>query len=256
MAESTFGEKVFEFYKNIQLRRRLPGDIDVMNPYRRTEVLLYVQQFLKRFFSDSGRRVYVLGINPGRFGAGLTGVTFTDPVALEQFCGISNTFEKRRELSSEFVYQFIESWGGVKRFYQDFFLTAVSPLGFISRGKNYNYYEDQELFCAVEPFIVDSLKRQLACGAWRHTAILFGTGKNQEHFAELNAAHRFFKTVYAIEHPRFIMQYQRRRLPEYLEKYNSIFSRALLENSNESLRASQVVRRRACLFDTPKRPAK
>lgn len=218
---------MLNFYANIGAIDGLPSNIEVMNPYARPDVRRYVASFLKKFFSDDRERVYVFGINPGRFGAGVTGVTFTDPVALERFCGIRNELEERREVSSEFVYEFIQQWGGVEKFYQEFFLTAVSPLGFVRNGTNYNYYDDQKVFAILKPFIVRTLKAQLALGARRDAAIIFGTGKNQMIFTELNQEHRFFRRVYAVEHPRFIMQYRRKRLRDYFAKYQETFSRAL-----------------------------
>lgn len=224
---STFGDRALNFYTTLSAIDGLPSSIQVMNPYARSEIRRYVESFLRKFFSDNRERVYVFGINPGRFGAGVTGVTFTDPVALEHFCGIPNELEKRREVSSEFVYEFIERWGGVEMFYRDFFLTAVSPLGFTRNGTNYNYYDDHGVFAILKPFIVRTLKDQLALGARRAAAILFGTGRNQQAFSELNQEHRFFKRVYAVEHPRFIMQYRRKRLRDYLRRYQEAFSQAL-----------------------------
>jgi hypothetical protein len=227
VARSTFADRALNFYTGIGAIDQLPLNIQVMSPYANLDVQRYVESFLRKFFSDNRERVYVFGINPGRFGAGVTGVTFTDPVALEQFCGIPNELEKRREVSSVFIYEFIQCWGGVEKFYQDFFLTAVSPLGFTRNGTNYNYYDDRRVLAILKPFIVRSLKDQLAIGARRDTAILLGTGKNQEFFTELNAEHRFFNHIYPVEHPRFIMQYRRRRLRNYLEKYREKFSQAL-----------------------------
>ena len=227
MARSTFANRALRFYENIGAIDGLPSSIQVMNPYARPNARRYVESFLRKFFSDNRKRVYVFGINPGRFGAGVTGVTFTDPVALARFCGISNELDKRREVSSEFVYEFIQHWGGVEKFYHDFFLTAVSPLGFTRNGNNYNYYDDQRILSILKPFIVRTLQDQLAFGARRDVAILFGIGKNQRVFTELNQEHRFFKRVCALEHPRFIMQYRRKRLRDYLKKYTETFSEAL-----------------------------
>jgi len=227
MGSSTFGDRALNFYTTLSAIDGLPSSIQVMNPYARPEIRRYVKSFLGKFFSDDRDRVFVFGINPGRFGAGVTGVTFTDPVALEQCCGIPNELEKRREVSSEFVYEFIERWGGVEKFYRDFFLTAVSPLGFTRNGTNYNYYDEPKLFTALKPFIVRTLKDQLALGARRDAAILLGKGRNQRVFAELNQAHGFFRRLYTLEHPRFIMQYRRKQLRDYLEKYHEAFARAL-----------------------------
>jgi len=227
VGSSTFGDRALKFYTTLSAADGLPSSVQVMNPYGRSEIRRYVDSFLRKFFSDNRERVFVFGINPGRFGAGVTGVTFTDPVALERFCGIPNELEKRREVSSEFVYALIERWGGVEKFYQNFFLTAVSPLGFTRDGKNYNYYDDPKLFTALKPFIIGTLKGQLALGARRDAAILLGKGRNQQVFAELNQEHGFFRRLYALEHPRFIMQYRRKCLRDYLEKYKEVFSQAL-----------------------------
>jgi len=227
MQKSTFGNKVLDFYRNLTAPNNLPSGVETMNPYDTSEVRGYVEIFLKKFFSDNRDRVFVLGINPGRFGSGVTGVTFTDPVALEKFCGINNTLEKRRELSSEFVYEFIHQWGGPERFYSNFFLTAVSPLGFVRDGINYNYYDDQTILATSRSFIVQTLNSQLLFGARRDVAILLGTGKNQKIFNDLNKEYHFFKKVCALEHPRFIMQYRRRTLAKYFQKYHQVFTQTL-----------------------------
>jgi hypothetical protein len=222
----TFGAKVLRFYKNLQ-SPKLPPGIAVMNPYKDAGARHLSELFLKKFFSDSKKRILVLGINPGRFGGGLTGVNFTDPVALEQFCGIPNDLPKKRETSSEFVYKFIESWGGAEKFYSQFFLSAVCPLGFTRKNNNYNYYDDRALQEVVTPYIVTTLRQQIKLGVNTDAAIVFGTGKNYEFLKNLNKEHHFFKTLYPLEHPRFIMQYKRRQLPAYLKKYRAAFTQAL-----------------------------
>lgn len=222
----TFAEKAIRFYKNLALREKLPKGVELMNPYLIPEVARNVSVFLKRFFSDNRKRVFVFGINPGRFGAGITGVTFTDPVALENFCGIPNDLPKRRESSSIFIYDFVKLWNGPKKFYRDFFLTAVSPLGFVKDGKNYNFYDHPMLLKKIEPFLVNSIKSQIAFGARPDTAIVLGTGKNKKIFEILNKEHKFFKQVYFLEHPRFIMQYRRKEHKDYLQKYLRTFKKS------------------------------
>jgi hypothetical protein len=222
----TFGQKAFKFYTKLQFRYSLPRGVSVMNPYRIPDVRNYTKSFLYKFFSDNYPRILVFGINPGRFGAGVTGVTFTDPIALEKFCGITNSLPKKRELSSEFIYKFIGRMGGPKKFYRDFFLTAMSPLGFLKDGKNYNFYDHPALLRDTKPFIISSIKTQLSFGASRDIAIVLGTGKIKEVFSELNEEYKFFKTIYSVEHPRFIMQYRRKKLGIYLKKYRQTFKKA------------------------------
>lgn len=199
--------------------------IHVMNPYEDPAALGYVRSFLDRYFSDHHKRLFVIGINPGRFGAGITGITFTDPVALSDFCGIENDLPRRREPSSMFVYEVIERLGGPSAFYRRFFLTAVSPLGFTRDGKNLNYYDDARLERAMTPFIVETMERQIALGARRDHALVFGRGENFRFLEKLNAEHNWFGELHPLDHPRPIVQYKRKRLGEYAGRYAELFER-------------------------------
>ena len=190
-----------------------------MNPYRDPRVLGYVRAFLDRFYGDNGERTLILGINPGRFGAGVTGVTFTDPVALNDFCGIENHLARRRELSSVFVFDVVRHVGGPAAFFSKFFLSAICPLGFTKSGVNMNYYDDARLAEAVTPFIVKTLRRQIALGARQDVAIILGAGTNLKFIQRLNEEHRFFRELRGLDHPRFIMQYRRKRVADYLRTY-------------------------------------
>lgn len=216
--KGTFASRAFRFYT--QLRGpRVPKGVGVMNPYLEASVQRCVRAFLDKFFPDNLERTLVLGINPGRFGAGITGVTFTDPVALADFCGIPNHLARRRELSAVFIYDMIERFGGPEAFYGKFFLTAVSPLGYTRDGLNLNYYDEPALAKAVTPFIVDSLTKQIALGCRRDVAYVLGFGTNRKFLEKLNAEHRFFERIVALEHPRWIMQYRRKKLDFYIQKY-------------------------------------
>ncbi len=42
----------------------------------------------KKYYHDFNQRKFMIGINPGRHGAGVTGVPFTDTKRLESVCGI------------------------------------------------------------------------------------------------------------------------------------------------------------------------
>ena len=223
----TFGDRAFRFYASLTFDIGLPPGVTVMNPYREAKVQVYVRSFLSKFCSDNRERVLVFGINPGRFGSGITGVTFTDPVALEIFCDIPNGLPKKRELSSIFIYDFARYWGGAQKLYQDFYVTAVSPLGFVKNGKNFNFYDDSRFLADIKPFLISSINAHLAFGASRRAAIVLGTGKVKKVFENLNRENAFFQNVYALEHPRFIMQYRRKTLHAHLQKYRDVFVQAI-----------------------------
>jgi hypothetical protein len=223
----TFGQKVLEFYRHLEPPKVEEFGVDIINPHAHTSTQPYTSTFYKAFYNDISKRVFIFGINPGRFGSGVTGIPFTDPVALLTHCGISNDLEKRKELSSEFVYESINAFGGPQNFFGHFYLTAVSPIGFTKNGINYNYYDDREFYEAVRPFLIKSIQDQLQLGALRDNVIVFGMGKNLRIFEDLNREHGFFAKIHPLEHPRYVMQYKRKEMSRYIKKYVDTFSSAL-----------------------------
>lgn len=224
-ASNTFADRAYDFYVSLRAPR-VPRGVHVMNPYREPQVLASLRTFLDRFYCDNRERSLIVGINPGRFGAGVTGVTFTDPVALADFCGIESHLPRRRELSSVFVYDVIAHLGGPERFFSRFFLSAICPLGF-TRGRggvNMNYYDEPELARAVTPFIVRTLRQQIALGCRTDVLIVLGAGTNLKFIQRLNEQHGFFGAVRGLDHPRFIMQYRRKRLAEYIHTYEQVLT--------------------------------
>lgn len=214
----TFATRARRFYEGLRAPP-VPRGVRVMNPYRDPRVRRYVRAFLEQYFDDDTPRTLIFGINPGRFGAGVTGITFTDPVALADYCGIPTHLPRRRELSSVFIYDVIAALGGPAAFYSRFFLTAVCPLGFTRAGVNLNYYDVPALQKAVTPFIERSIERHLALGARTDRAVVLGRGDNARVMADLNARRGWFGHIVALDHPRFILQYRRKRLGAYVEVY-------------------------------------
>lgn len=161
----------------------------------------------------------MLGINPGRFGAGITGINFTAPRQLKASCGIDHSWGNSTELSAEFIYEVIDQYGGAKKFYGDYFIGAMSPLGFVKDGKNINYYDDKKLQAAVAPFIIQTIRQQLQMGFTADTCICIGGEKNYIFLKTLNKEHDFFQKIIPLPHPRFIMQYRRKRKQEYVNEW-------------------------------------
>lgn len=222
----TFANKAIHYFNKLKTPNRLPSGVQILNPYANVDVQSAVKEFYKKFYSDERKRIYILGINPGRFGGGLTGISFTDPVALKKYCGIDNPFGNREELSSKFIYQAITRYGGVNKFFSDFFLSAIYPLALIKDGKNYNYYDDKKLFSFLKPYLLVSLKKQIELGANRHVVICLGK-KNGEYLKILNGELNLFNQIEILDHPRYIMQYRKKKVDYYIEQYISTFRRAL-----------------------------
>lgn len=83
----TFADRVIEFNQELNFAGSLPPGIRIMNPFREnTEALRISSEFYRKYYSDNNPRHIILGINPGRFGSGVTGVPFTDTKRLESEC--------------------------------------------------------------------------------------------------------------------------------------------------------------------------
>jgi hypothetical protein len=222
---TTFAKKVISFFREVDFNGSLPPGISIMNPYRTNpEVIQVITQFYSSFFNDTKPRHLILGINPGRFGAGVTGIPFTDTKRLHEKCGIIFPHIETYETSSVFIYEIIDEFGGAEKFYSEFYISSICPLGFTSTGKNdreinYNYYDSKKLTETVLDFIVSSLKKQLEFGIKRDICYCLGTGKNYEFLSELNRKHHFFEKIIPLEHPRYVMQYKSKQKSIYIKRH-------------------------------------
>jgi len=220
-----FSEKVVSFCKELEFNGSLPRGISIMNPFRdNPEIIKVISQFYNLFYHDDKSRHLILGINPGRFGAGVTGIPFTDTKRLREKCGIVIPGLETFETSSVFIYEMIEAFGGTERFYSEFFISSVSPLGFVSTGANgknvnYNYYDSRKLTEAVMDFIIENIYKQLDFGIKRDICFCLGTGKNYKFLLALNTEYKLFKSIVPLEHPRYVMQYKSKQKHFYITKY-------------------------------------
>jgi hypothetical protein len=217
---SSFADRVIAFNRGLRLPDvPLPPGFSWLFPYENPETIRTMTTFYEKYYTEPGPRTFLFGINPGRFGSGVTGVPFTDPIRLASECGIPNDFPKKPELSSLFVWGFIRKYGGPETFCRRFYITSLLPLGLIKDGKNINYYDDRTLLRATEPYMVWNIRTQLDFGASREQAICLGEGQNYAAFRKVNDRNGFFKEIVPLPHPRFILQYRRKQADEYLARY-------------------------------------
>lgn len=234
--EKTFAEKIIAFNASLRFDGPLPEGIAIMNPFRENACATPASEaFYNKFYNDHRRRLAILGINPGRFGAGITGVPFTDPFRLKSACGIDiPQCPQAREPSSVFVYEIISAYGGLEEFYRDWYINSVCPLGFLKEkepGKwlNYNYYDSAALKKAARPFIIKSLPEQIACGLDVRLCFCFGRDKNYKFISALNDEFHYFDRIIPLDHPRYIVQYKSALMKDYAQKYAADFKNAARE---------------------------
>jgi hypothetical protein len=219
-------DRILPFLKGLEIQERLPKGVAVLNPYQDKTSFGLCEKFYRKFYSDNNPRTLIIGINPGRLGGGLTGIPFTDPIKLQERCGFPNELPKRSELSADFIHLVIDAYGGLEKFYSQFYFSSVSPLGFTRDGKNLNYYDIPELQKVLKSFIVSSIKQQLAFGLKMEICFVLGEGKNFNYVKSLNEEFNFFKRVVPLPHPRFVMQYKRKHVGSYIDQYTNEFLRS------------------------------
>ncbi len=221
----TFADHVIAFNRTLEFGGSLPEGIRIMNPFQENPSARETsERFYKKFYDDHRKRHLILGINPGRHGAGVTGVPFTDTKRLESKCGLTIDGLQTHEPSSVFVYELIDACGGVEVFYHDFYITSICPLGFVKvndKGKevNYNYYDSKALTEAVLPFMEWSLRTQLEFGINTDVAFVLGTGKNFQFIEKMNQELGLFGKLVGLEHPRFVMQYRSKEKESYVRRF-------------------------------------
>ncbi|MDF1697900.1 MAG: DUF4918 family protein [Saprospiraceae bacterium] len=215
----TFAEKVINFYTEMDRNWKIAKGFDLIDPFGNKETVKIFSEFYHKYFNDNETRHFLMGINPGRHGAGVTGVPFTDPKIIEEDCLIKNDFPKKNELSAIFVYHFIEAYGGIETFYKKFYINSVCPLGFLKNGINCNYYDDKVLFNSVKSRIVAGIQDQINFGMHTDVAFCLGNGLNFKFLKKLNEEYSFFDEIVPLPHPRWVMQYRRKKMDEFTMKY-------------------------------------
>lgn len=111
-----------------------------------------IEKFYNTYVVPNNPKVVICGINPGRLGAGKTGVPFLDFASLSKL--ISGIRKGDSEASARYFYSIVEHFGK-EVFYSNFYVTNISWLGFCTNGKipkNVNYYDLPE---KVQDVIID-----------------------------------------------------------------------------------------------------
>jgi len=225
-----FAEKVLQFNNKLSNESiDLPNGFKIINPFKgdsKEMVKKITTSFYQKYYNDTHTRRLILGSSPARRGTAVTGVPFEDAKHLQSETGIFIDKFYINQSSSNYLYDVIQEYGGCKKFYSDFFMSFVCPLGIVrknSKGNevNCNYYENKKLQDALYSFIVRSISSQIDFGIDTSVCYCIGSGENYNFLSEINKKYNFLKTIIPLEHPRFIMQYNSKHKDIFMEKYLS-----------------------------------
>lgn len=223
-----FSEKVLKFNDDLsKIKLNLPENYHIINPFNgenKEKIKEITQSFYKKYYNDNNKRILILGSSPARKGTALTGIPFEDANHLYKITGIMIDDFYINKSSSDFLYQVMKQYGGIDKFYKDFLMNFVCPLGIVkinSKGNkiNCNYYENKEIERALYEFIVDSLRKLISFGIDTSICYCIGSGENFKFLTKINEKYNFFGKIIPLEHPRFIMQYNSKEKDKYINKY-------------------------------------
>lgn len=224
----TNSEKILTYCDNLSKIKIASFDYyKIINPYNdcnKEQIKVITTKFYTRFYNDKKKRRLILGSNPARRASAVTGIPFEDVIHLQKETGIFIDNFYVNKSSSNFLYDVIDEYGGCEKFYNDFYMNFVFPLGISkinSKGNevNYNYYDVKQYEERFEEYIIKSIKEILQFNIDTSICYCIGSGKNYEYLVKLNKKYNFFKEIIPLEHPRFIMQYNSKNKDLYLKKY-------------------------------------
>lgn len=228
----TFAERVLQFNDNLSKESlNVPIGFSIINPFngeRKEQIKEVTTLFYQKYYNDTNIRRLILGSSPARRGSCVTGVPFEDAAHLQSETGIYIDKFYINKSSSSFLYDVIRRYGGCKKFYTDFYMNFVCPLGLVRtnlKGNevNCNYYEDKTLQETLYYFIVDAIQSQIKFGIDTSVCFCIGSGENYKFLLKINKKNNFFDTIVPLEHPRFIMQYNSKNKEFFVKKYLDAF---------------------------------
>ena len=226
--ELTFSQQVLQFNNNLsRISLNLPNGFKIINPFNgesKEEIKKITTSFYSKFYNDSHKRRMILGSSPARRGTAVTGVPYEDAQHLQAETGIFIDNFHINKSSSNFLYEVIEKYGGCEKFYNDFYMNFICPLGIVrinSKGNevNCNYYENKRVQDTLYSFIINSIKEQLNFNIDTSICYCIGSGENYKFLSKINEQYDFFQSIIPLEHPRFIMQYNSVNKDLFIKKY-------------------------------------
>lgn len=228
MQEPLFADNILEFNEFLsKVKINLPEGFRLVNPFNGEEkdkIEEITKAFYSKYYNDSKKRHIILGSSPARRGSAVTGVPFENTESLQQETGVNIESFHANKGSSDFLSEVIDRYGGRQKFYTDFYMSFVCPLGIVRQNTkghevNCNYYESKSLLTALRQFILEALKRQVNFNINTSTCYCIGSGENYKILTEINDKYKLFERIIPLEHPRFIMQYHAKQKEAFLKKY-------------------------------------
>ena len=229
-SNETLAQQILGFIEKLSTTEiNLPAGFRLVNPYgddQSDTIKRVTSSFYQNYYNDTNVRRIILGSSPARRGTAVTGVPFEDASHLYHATGVHIEGVHVNRASSNFLYDVMNEYGGCTKFYSDFYMNFVCPLGIVRQNAkgnevNCNYYENKGVLSALYGFIIDALQLQAGFNIDTSVCICIGSGENYRCLSKINESLHLFGKILPLEHPRYIMQYNSIHSDVYMKKYMS-----------------------------------
>ncbi len=151
-------EKFFEFYEIFNEKYSdilRSNNIGILSEFLDNKNNII--EFHKKYIQPNSPKIVMCGINPGRKGAGITGIPFIDTYSLSKM--LPDIINPKSEKSAKFFFSIIEEFG-IDKFYKNIHFTNMSWLGFykLDNGINVNYNSLSE---EIQNYLIDKFVEEM-----------------------------------------------------------------------------------------------
>lgn len=179
-----------------------------------------IAAFWEKYYGNAVPRIMICGINPGRLGAGKTGIPFLDFASLSQL--IPCIERQYSENSASFFFEVVKSFGA-ESFFKTFYVTNFSSVGFVKDGVNFNYHDLPQAaletvernflaeIAIVEPTHVISLGREV-------------------HLSVLKLLPSSIDCSHYLPHPSWVAIYRSNERDYWVQRYKGVLAKFVLES--------------------------
>lgn len=128
---------LIKYLEDVKFNARLSdNNIEIIREFENNYEL--IDKFFVKYYGKLLPDCVICGINPGKNGAGKTGIPFIDFATLSKLLpGVENF---NVEPTATFFYDIISAFGA-DNFFNKFYVTNFSSVGYIKNDKNFNYYD-------------------------------------------------------------------------------------------------------------------
>jgi len=173
-----------------------------------------VIKFDNYYINKNKPKIVLCGLNPGRLGAGLTGIPFIDFNSLSQMLPNIERFDK--ENSANFIFKIIQRFG-FEYFYEKFYITNISKYGYykIGSGKNINY---PDLPIQVQDWLYEKFIDEMK--SLNPDVIIPLSESVENSLKKLKSQGSLpYQIGERLNHPSWVMTYKKKEMDIWLDKY-------------------------------------